>query len=133
MQSFHFCYIGNIVRLNFSCEMSTRTINTNHHLACKKHLSAEDVDPRYTERLKINQEQVCYLLKRQSTDDSTSNGRSTQRAVRCFNSIYKCSSSLIWSFHCEDWAKERRAMVLSFHMSNNESSAYRSGTQVGHR
>ena len=48
------------------------------------------MDHRHTERLKINQEQVCYLEKRQSTNDSTSNGRSTPRAVRRFNSLYKC-------------------------------------------
>ena len=28
MQSIQFCYIGNIMRLNYSCETSTRTINT---------------------------------------------------------------------------------------------------------
>ena len=28
MQSTQFCYIGNIIRLNCSCETSTRTINT---------------------------------------------------------------------------------------------------------
>ena len=43
-------------------------------------------------RLKINQEQVRYLQKGQSSNDSTSNGRSTRRAVRCLNSLYKCWS-----------------------------------------
>ena len=44
---------------------------------CKKYRSAEVVDPRHTKRLKINQKQVCYLQKRQRTNDSTSNGRPT--------------------------------------------------------
>ena len=30
--------------------------------------------------------------------------------------------------HCEDWAKKRKAIVLSLYMSNYESGAYRSGT-----
>ena len=39
----------------------------------------------------------------------------------------------IWPFHCENLGtKKRKAMVLSFHMPNYESAAYRSGTQVGH-
>ena len=37
--------------------------------------------PRDTRRFKINQEQVCYLLKRQSTNDSTINGRSTEERL----------------------------------------------------
>ena len=90
------------------------------------------MDPSHTKRLKINQEQVCYLLKRQSANDSTSNGRSTWRAVRRFNSLYKCYSWLLWTFHCEDWAKKRKAMVLSLYLSYYESGAYRIGTQVGH-
>ena len=85
------------------------------------------------ERLKINQEQVPHLQKRQSTNHSSSNGQSTPRAVRWFNNLYKCWSWLLWPFACEDWAQEREAMVFSLHMSNYESGAYRSCTQVGHR
>ena len=81
----------------------------------------------------INQEQVCNLQKGQSTNDSTSNGRSTRRTARCFNSLYKCWSGLLRPFHCEDWAKERKAMVLSVHMSNCESGAYRGCNQDRHR
>ena len=116
-------------------ELFLRNEHKGHlrHLACKKHCSAKDVDPRHRERLNINHEQVRYLQKMQSTNDSTSNGRSTRRAVKFFNNLYKCWSSLLWYFHSEDWAKERKAMVLSVYLSNYESGAYRSGTQVGDR
>ena len=46
------------------------------------------------------------MQKKQSTNDNTSNGRSTRRVVRSFNSLYKCWSSLLWPFHCEVWAKK---------------------------
>ena len=99
--------------------------STRRHWSRKKHCSAEDLDPRHMERLKINQEQVCYLQKRQGKNDSNSNGRSTRRAVRCFNSLYKCWSWILWPFQCEDWANKPEAMVWSRHLSNYESGAYR--------
>ena len=107
--------------------------STRRHWAYKKPCSANDVVPRHTKRLKINQEQVCYLQKKQSTNDSTINGRTTRRAVRCFNRLYKCWIWLLWPFHCEEWVKKRKAMLMSVHVSNYESGAYRSCTQVGHR
>ena len=134
---------SNIVTLETSCgwiilAKRAQGQSTRGHWAWKQKMfsrscSAEDVDSRHTERLKINQEQVRYLQKRQSTNDSTSNGRSTRRTVRSFKSLYRCWSWLLWLVHCEDWAKKLKAMALSFHMSNYESRAYRSCTQVGHR
>ena len=66
-----------------------------------RNMSAEDVDPRHTKRLAINQEQVCYLQKGKSTGDNTSDGRPTLRLVRCFSSLYKCWSCLLWPIHSE--------------------------------
>ena len=98
----------------------------------QKACSAENVGLRRTKCLKINEEQVRYLQKRQSTNNSTSNVRSTWRAVRRYNSLYKCWGWLLWPSHCEDWAKKLKAMALSFYICNYESGAFRSGTQVGH-
>ena len=56
------------------------------------------MDPRHTKRLKINQEQIRYLQKGQSTNDSTSDGRYARRAVRHFNSLYKCWNGLFGPF-----------------------------------
>ena len=99
----------------------------------KKHCSAEDVDPRYMIRFKNRSRIITLLDEKAEHNDGTSNGRSTRRAVRCSDSLYKCWSWLLWPFHCEDWSKERKAMVLSAHMSNYEGGAYGSDTQVWHR
>ena len=37
--------------------------STRRHWTCQKHCAANDVDPKHKKRLKINQEQVCYLQK----------------------------------------------------------------------
>ena len=57
-QSIQYCYIRNIMRLNYSCEMSTRIINTKA-LSMLETLSRRRYLPRHTERPMINQEQVC--------------------------------------------------------------------------
>ena len=132
MRSTQYCCIENIMWFSYSCETSTRTINTKA-LSMQETLFSRNVDPRRRKCLTINQEQVCYLQKRQSTNDSTSNGRSTRREVRRFNGFYKCWSWLLWPIHCKDWAKKWKLMMLSVHFPNYDSDAYRSCTQVGHR
>ena len=57
------CKASNFATLETSCgwiilAKRAQGQSTRGHWACKKHSSAEDVDSRHTERLKINQEQV---------------------------------------------------------------------------
>ena len=106
MQSTQYCYIQN-------CYFSRGwKILAKWAQGC----SAENVIPRHTERLTINQEQVRWLQKKQSKNNKTGNDRSTRRAHGCFNSLYKN-----WLLHCEDWTEERKEMVFSVHMFSYES------------
>ena len=86
------------------------------HWIFKKHCTAEDRDPRYSKRQPINHEKMRYLQKKQSTSQNTKMGLSRRRAIRCCNSLYRRWSRLLWPFYSENWATERKAMVLSVHM-----------------
>ena len=99
----------------------------NQHWACRKHCSAEDVYARHAEHPKINQEQVCYLQKKQSTSDSTCNGRSTR--IDASTAFTNVEIDYFGAFTVKiGWRNEWKAMGLSFYMSNFESGAYRSCT-----
>ena len=45
------------------------------------------MDPSKTKRLTVDQKQVCYAQKMQNTNDNTTDGPSTRRKVRSFNSL----------------------------------------------
>ena len=93
---FHWKYLA--VELFLGNEHKNNQYEDKEH---SRNMSAEDVDHRHTKHLAINQEHVCYLQKGKNTGDSTSDGRPTLRLVRCFSSLYKCWSCLLWSTHSE--------------------------------
>ena len=129
MQSIQYCYIGNIMWLNYSCRASTRTIITRSQSMYETLYSKKCESLAY----ETPYEQLRYLQKQQSTKDNTSDDWFSQRAIKKFNSLYKCWSWLLRPCQHEGWEAKRRAMILPVQTSNYESGKFRIGIQVWHR
>ena len=72
------------------------------------------MDPRHTERLKINQELVRYLQKRQSTNDSTSHGRSTEERLDASTAFTNVGVDFFGPFIVKMWRRNEKRWCCLF-------------------
>ena len=57
----------------------------------------------------------------------------TEERLDASTAFTNVGNDFFWTFHCEDWARERKMMVLSVQMSHYEIGENRNGTHVAHR